>query len=1205
MILFWGWAPTLVSLTAFMAYTANGGELDASKAFVSIALFNLLRFPLAMLPMVTISFIDANNSLRRIREFLTASEIDPNIIEYTKIEGNKSYETKLKGGIPPSKVGNTQLLGSSFNEEPVEIEQKEADGDEEKEGNGKSPAIRIEDATFTWDDEMNQAALININLAFKHGTTTMVIGETGSGKSALLRAALGNLTKANGHIIYGESKMDVGQHIRVAYSSQVAWIQNAKLKDNILFGNKEDEKLYKRVIESCALIDDLKILPGGDQTEIGEKGINLSGGQKQRISLARAVYSQADVYVFDDPLSAVDSHVANHIFNQCFLDLLKGKTIILATHAVSFLKYADNIIVMDQGKISLEGQLQDLIDAKVNLTKFIVHKNEDDEENKEDEDEEEENALLGSPKSPRRQKSTESEKSSASKSKDDGKKKGKDGKLVDDEERGKGDVSFAVYWLYVKAAGGVSLFLMYIFFLASYYGCNTIATFWLAFWSDAKIGSKDMSDKSQWWWLDIYTAIQMGSLLMLFLSAVMALITRLRASIYLHESLLAKMLHAPMSFFDTTPIGRIINRFARDMYAIDQAVPGSYQSALRITIYLLSVTLGVCIVTPYFAISLVFLAPLYYYLQKYFITTSRELRRLSTLMNSPIYSNFSESIAGQDILRSFNKTAEFSTKNKDMIDKDHQAYYPGVASNRWLAIRLEFIGNCLIGAAALFCAITQPPAGLVGVALSTVMSVTQGLNWFVRQKAQLEQDIVSVERIEQYSNDETPQEKPYIIQNNRPPKQWPSKGEITFNNVWMRYREGLEYVLKGLSFDVAPGEKVGVIGRTGAGKSSLFVTLLRLVEIEKEVNNQQCQVIVDGIDVANIGLKDLRSKMSVIPQDPILFTGTVRFNLDPFNPHTLKLEQFLRKHEMSGLQSELKKNEVKTVEDLYKLTDEQVNEKFHGNSKQSIIQLKQYLNQYDHDLTEALKLAHCFDAMKKMIIEVTLKKERDEQDKKDKEEKEKQAKKDKKNRRKQKEEAKTKGKTNGMNGEDKKKALLSDSLRENSISKFNVSQYMDNPKYSNLNPLDITVEENGSNFSVGQRQLLCLARAIVRGSKILLLDEATSAVDPSTDQLIQETIRNVFKTNTILTIAHRIDTILDYDRILIMDKGKVLEFDKPQSLLSNEKSRFSEIVQESFGVNLDDVLSKKLGNFNLDNNDDLAIQEETNEDDNENDNTPN
>eukprot|EP01083_Nonionella_stella_P190772 706437_1 len=349
---------------------------------------------------------------------------------------------------------------------------------------------------------------------------------------------------------------------------------------------------------------------------------------------------------------------------------------------------------------------------------------------------------------------------------------------------------------------------------------------------------------------------------------------RLKASKFLHEKLLDKMLKSPMSFFDTTPIGRIINRFSRDIYAIDSAIPSSYQSALRITIGLMATAIGVCVVTPWFALSMLPLSILYWYLQRYFIAASRELRRLSTLMNSPIYSNFSESISGVDLICAFNKGELFSNKNRTMVDLDHQAYYPSVAGNRWLAIRLEFIGNSLIGLAALFCAITQPQAGYIGVALSTIMSVTQSLNYFVRQKAQLEQDIVSVERIDQYSNENQKQESQSIIESFRPPIEWPNNGNIIFNNCWMKYRNELQYVLKGLTFEINGGEKIGVIGRTGAGKSSLFVTLLRIVEIENEIENKKCQILIDNINIKDIGLYDLRSRISVIPQDPILFTGT-------------------------------------------------------------------------------------------------------------------------------------------------------------------------------------------------------------------------------------------------------------------------------------------------------------------------------------------
>ena len=542
----------------------------------------------------------------------------------------------------------------------------------------------------------------------------------------------------------------------------------------------------------------------------------------------------------------------------------------------------------------------------------------------------------------------------------------------------------------------------------------------------------------------------------------------------------------------------ILYSFSRDMYAVDQAVPASYSSAMRVFFWVGATLVTVVIVTPYFAAALLPMIVFYWFVQKYFIATSRELRRLSSLMNSPIYSHFSESLEGVSIIRAFGKGESFSTKNQSMIDADHNAYYPSIAANRWLAVRLEFIGNILIFVSAISCAASHPSSSWVGVALSTVMGVTQGLNWFVRQKSQLEQDIVSVERVQQYTVVE--QERPFEIADNRPPSAWPQYGRIELRNVYMRYRAGLDPVLKGLTFTVESGHKVGVIGRTGAGKSSIFLALLRLVEIESG------SVVIDGIDVSTLGLKDLRSRVSVIPQDPVLFTGTVRFNLDPFEQCS------------------------------------------------------------DDELREALSLAHVWKALVVMAEEASLRQAREK-------EKEKAAK-------------EAADAEDGDGAAPVPAAVASkDSMNEGllinagesfmALSEAKRENLRHSEFYEEIDPLDVEVEENGKNFSVGQRQLICMSRAIVRKSKILLLDEATSAVDPATDQMIQKTIREVFDDNTILTIAHRIDTILDYDRILIIDSGNVLEYDSPDRLLSNPNSKFSEIVEESFGVHLNDVLAAK------------------------------
>jgi len=782
------------------------------------------------------------------------------------------------------------------------------------------PLISLKNCEFCWDDEKHQTALSDINCQFNNGTITMIIGETGSGKSALLSSILGNIQKLNGDIIYNESPMNSNKYVGISYSSQVAWIQNCTVKDNILFGNKYNKKYYNKVIKSCALEDDLKILIAGDETEIGEKGINLSGGQKQRISLARAVYNQNDLYIFDDPLSAVDSHVANHIFNECFMGLLQGKTIILATHKVSFLKYADNIIVMDNGKIQMQGKLQDLKDANINLTKFIIDKKTDNNDDETSDD-------IPGPKDLKRQVSSSSAKNDNNDKNDKDKDKGKLGK---EEERGVGHVKMEIYLLYFVSGGGISLLMIYLLFLVGYNMGNTGSTFWLAYWTNQLSSPNPKHDS--YWYLGIYCAIQVAAVLGLFAAAIVALYIRLNASKTLFDALLERALHAPMKFFDTTPIGRIINRFSRDMYSVDQAVPNTYSSALRIMIWLFAVAVSIIVVTPYFAIIILPLSYFYWRLQKYFIGTSRELRRLSSLMNSPIFSHFSETLEGSFIIRAFNKSSEFSQKNINLIDADHKAYYPSVAANRWLAIRLEFLGNCIIGFAALSCAITAPSAGLIGVALSTVMNVTQGLNWFVRTRADLEQDIVAVERIDQYTKIE--QESEFHNNDTKPKIEWPNNGEIVFKNVYMKYRPELDYVLKGLDFKVIGGEKVGVVGRTGAGKSSLFVTILRLVEIEinPEINNIDfynnipSQILIDNVDISTLGLQDLRSKISVIPQDPTLFTGTIRFNLDPFstcNDNDL-LKALELSHALKPLKQMAKDIHIKKEKDrLKKEADEQ------------------------------------------------------------------------------------------------------------------------------------------------------------------------------------------------------------------------------------------------------------------------------------------
>merc|ERR1719242_1530832 len=870
-------------------------------------------------------------------------------------------------------------------------------------------------------------------------------------------------------------------HMEIGYSSQTAWIQNATIKDNILFGHAFEDELYHEVIRMCALEDDLKILIAADETEIGEKGVNLSGGQKQRLSLARAVYSDADIYIFDDPLSAVDSHVAQHIFTECIANhlLKRGKTVILATHAIAFLESADNIIVMEEGKVILQGTLKDLKAANINLTKLVAHPEDTEDESTDDQKEDGE---LDSPKALSRASSTGGD------TKKERKTSLEDGKLVDDEERKEGRVSFAIYKLYVKAAYGpfllaafLTIALFYLFFE------SFMDVYWLAHWSDS-IREDGTAERSSWYYLGVYIGLRVVALFLLIIQIIIEVISRLKAAKYFHKLLLRRVLNVPMSFFDTTPIGRVISRFSKDINAIDDSLAESFKDSLRSIFGMVCCLVVTVSVVPWLLIPMPPIYILYFFLQKYFLSTSRELKRLVSISNAPIYSNFSETMSGTKTVNAFGRSGDFIKRNEDRVNTNQQARFAIFCGYRWFGIRLNLISQSLVLLGGAICAFTKPSAGFIGIVLTMTGHITGSLNWFVDRVAQMEQDMVSVERIHQYSEEKEfaqEQSTKIMVKNDEEstsslPPNWPSIGRIEFNSVFMKYRDNLPDVLCGLSFAVNGGEKVGIIGRTGAGKSSLFVTLLRLVEIERG------HITIDEEDIGSVDLQELRSRLSIIPQEPVLFSGNIRFNLDPFNPTTMTLDAFLTKHECGHLLRRLKRLGVTTVDGLRSVEMDTLSDR----ESEDIHFLKDFLKKFDQKLIDALRLSHCFDLLEK-----------------------------------------------NANREEETQSVL-----------------------------DIKVEENGSNFSVGERQLICLSRAIIRKSSILLLDEATSSVDAETDKLIQGTIRSVFQEQTILTIAHRIDTILDYDRILIMDQGRKTEFDAPRALLADKKSKFTQIVQESFGM---------------------------------------
>ncbi|XP_051653941.1 ATP-binding cassette sub-family C member 3 isoform X1 [Manacus candei] len=972
----WISAPFLVALTTFAVYVSVDEKniLDAEKAFVSLSLFNILKFPLNMLPQVISNIAQTSVSLKRIQQFLSHDELDPNCVE-TKV-------------ISP---GN---------------------------------AISVTNATFSWGKEL-KPTLKDINMLVPSGALVAIVGHVGCGKSSLVSALLGEMEKLEGEVAVKGS---------VAYVPQQAWIQNATLKDNILFGQVPNEEKYQNTLEACALKTDLEVLPGGDQTEIGEKGINLSGGQRQRVSLARAVYSGSDIYLLDDPLSAVDSHVAKHIFDKVIGPdgVLKGKTRILVTHGISFLPQVDHIVVLVDGKISEMGSYQDLLKQNKAFAEFL--RNYALDENIEEDEPtmlEEEEVLLAEDtlsihtdladnepvtnevrKQFLRQLSVVSSEGGECPNKMSTKRrvcekkpaepplprKNANEKLIQAETTETGTVKLSVFWQYMKAVSPV-LSLAICFLYCCQNAASIGANVWLSDWTNEPVVNGTQHNTAMR--IGVYAALGLLQGLLVLICSFTLAMGGINAARTLHAALLENKFHTPQSFYDTTPTGRIINRFSKDIYVIDEVIPPTILMFLGTFFTSVSTMIVIIASTPLFAVVIVPLAILYFFVQRFYVATSRQLKRLESVSRSPIYSHFSETVSGASVIRAYRRVKAFVDISDLKVDENQKSYYPGIVSNRWLGIRVEFVGNCIVLFAALFAVIGRNSlnAGLVGLSVSYALQVTLSLNWMVRMTSELETNIVAVERIKEYSETET--EAPWIIEGKSPPEDWPSKGELEFVNYSVRYRKGLDLVLKGINLQVHGGEKIGIVGRTGAGKSSMTLCLFRILEAVKG------EIKIDGVKISEIGLHDLRSRLTIIPQDPVLFSGTLRMNLDPFNKYS------------------------------------------------------------DEEIWKALELSH--------------------------------------------------------------------------LKRFVSSQ---------PSMLDYECSEGGENLSVGQRQLVCLARALLRKTRILILDEATAAIDLETDDLIQMTIRTQFEDCTVLTIAHRLNTIMDYTRVLVLDNGTIAEFDTPANLIA-------------------------------------------------------
>ncbi|XP_035171284.1 multidrug resistance-associated protein 1-like isoform X3 [Oxyura jamaicensis] len=829
--------PFMVSLATFgvFFYLDKENVLTATKVFTSITLFNILRLPLFDLPSVISAVAQTKVSLRRLEDFLCAEDLNPEDV-------------------------NTSYSGNH--------------------------AVGFIGASFRWEKN-GLPILKNLSVSIPEGSLVAVVGQVGSGKSSFLSAILGEMEKLEG---------TVQRRGSVAYVAQQAWIQNDSLQENILFGANLNRSYYELVLESCALLPDLEQLPKGDQTEIGERGVNISGGQKQRVSLARAVYSNADLYLLDDPLSAVDVHVGKHLFEKLIgpSGLLKNKTRVLVTHNLTLLPHADLIIVMEEGKISEMGTYQELISKKANFVELIqvfgAENRSEETTTKEVISSKEECQLERSLKQRELRKLKHS-------SFDQWKI------LTNNKEKvATGGMKLSVVLKYLQAFNWRWMWLT----IAAYLGQNALAigqNLWLSTWTAETAKASDFTEwkQSQNYKLGIYGLLGFLQGLLVCCGAYVLTRGSLCASRELHHQLLDSVLHLPLQHFETNPVGQIINRFTKDLFIVDIRFHYYLRTWLNCTLDVIGTILVITFASPLFIVAVIPLGYLYFTIQRYYIASSRQIRRLAGASHSPVISHFSETVLGRSTIRAFGHQERFIRKNYDVVYENLVYYYNNVISNRWLSVRLEFLGNLMVFFAALFVVLdgNTVSSSTVGLSISYALNIIQSLNFWVRKACEIETNAVSIERVCEYAHMD--KEEPWIT-SKRPPVGWPDRGIIQFVNYKARYRKDVALALNDISFQTWSKEKVGIVGRTGAGKSTLANSLFRVLE------GSEGKIIIDGIDISTIGLHDLRRNLNIIPQDPVLFSGTLQSNLDPLGKHSdLELWEALELCHIKGFVESLPK----------------------------------------------------------------------------------------------------------------------------------------------------------------------------------------------------------------------------------------------------------------------------------------------------------
>lgn len=990
--------PVFASMISFITYSQVNSNLNPAPIFSSLALFNSMRIPLNFLPLVIGQVIDANASIKRIQEFLLAEEAEETAIwDYNAKDAVVIKNADFTWERHPTQDAEDSLTGAGGphgKKSAAKKDKKDKRASIQSNQNGSGTATPSD---VTAVEEEKPFEMKDIDLTFGRNELVAIIGSVGSGKSSLLAALAGDMRKTNGDVVIGASR---------AFCPQYAWIQNATVRDNIIFGKEFDQKWYDQVVDACALRADLDMLPAGDKTEIGERGITVSGGQKQRMNIARAIYFNADIILMDDPLSAVDAHVGKHIMDNAICGLLRNKCRILATHQLHVLDRCDRIIWVEEGRV----QAVDTFDALMSsnegfqqLMKTTKKEEEHDAEEVADEvDEDAKGAKKDAKKTAKRQKKAVA--------------------LMQVEDRATKSVSWGVWIAYIKAGGGIWVGPLVFILLVLSQGANIVTSLWLSYWTSDKFGYSEGA------YIGAYAAFGFSQALFMFLfSWAVAVFGTEAGKTMLHRAI-TRVLRAPMSFFDTTPLGRITNRFSKDIDVLDNTITDSMRMYFITLAMIISVFILIVSYYYYYAIALGPLFLIFLFSAAYYRSSAREVKRHEAVLRSTVFARFGEAVMGTATIRAYGLQDQFSRSVRASLDDMNSAYYLTFANQRWLSVRLDVVGILLVFTTGILVVTSRfsVDPSIAGLVLSYILTIVQMIQFTVRQLAEVENNMNSTERIHHYGT-ELEEEAALHVGDVRPT--WPEHGEIVFNDVQMRYRDGLPLVLKGLDMHVRAGERIGVVGRTGAGKSSIMSALFRLQELSGG------SIVIDGVDIAKIGLHDLRSKLAIIPQDPTLFKGTIRSNLDPFHEHS------------------------------------------------------------DLELWSSLRQANL---------------------------------------------------------------VSNESTMDDTSGRIH---------------LDSQVDEEGLNFSLGQRQLLALSRALVRGSQIIVCDEATSSVDFETDALVQTSMKNGFKGKTLLCIAHRLKTIIDYDRICVMDAGQIAELDTPRNLY-NQGGIFRGMCERS-GIRREDFFGSK------------------------------